>query len=98
MNKLFSFDVRLKDLMNLGERAKEVKKLDLIFMLLKGSWYTLKNDPNAEQERWDRIRVGSVDVYLDEGKNLHLDFVTRFHFENSPEILALLDELKNSNW
>lgn len=94
MNKLFRFDVRLKDLMNLGEQTKEVTKLDLIFTLLKGFWYNLK-DKKAEEERWNNIRVGSIEVYLDEHKHLCFEFVTRFQFQNSPEILELLEKLKD---
>lgn len=94
MSKLFSFDVTLQDLMNLGDRAKSVKKLDLIFLFLKGFWYDLK-DKVAEKERWNNVRVGSVDVYLNEDKHLCLQFVTRFQFQQSPQILEFLEKLKD---
>jgi hypothetical protein len=81
-NQLFSFDVTLKDLMNLGRRAKEVPKLGAIFSLLKIFWYKL-DDKERAKERWGRIRVGSVDLFIDDEDHLHMDFVTRFHFGNA---------------
>ena len=94
MNKLFRFDVTLKDLMNLGERAKNFPKLGMIFEFLKGFWYTLK-DKEAEQERWANVRVGSIEVYLDEHKHLCMEFATRFQFRNSPEILEFFEKFKD---
>lgn len=93
MNKLFTFDVSLKDLMNLGERAKEVENLDLIFRTLHHFWYNLK-DKNQQKRREETTRVGSVDVFLDEDKNLHIDFVTRFSFASLPTMLEVLQKLK----
>ena len=97
MNRLFGFDVTLKDLMNLGERAKEVKKLEAILVFLRMFWYDLKGEEleESESERWNNIRVGSIDVYLNEDKNLCMEFVTRFQFQSSPQILNWLEELKN---
>lgn len=97
MNKLFSFDVTLKDLMNLGERAKEFKKLEAVLGLLQMFWYDLPDEAleEVEQNRWNNIRVGSIDVFLDEHKHLCMEFVTRFQFQNSPQILSWLEELKN---
>ena|SRR5258706_6342334 len=97
MDKLFSFDVTLKDLMNLGERAKEVKKLEATLALLQMFWYDLPNEAleEKEQERWNNIRVGSIDVFLDEHKHLCMEFVTRFQFQNSPQILNWLEGLKD---
>jgi hypothetical protein len=97
MNNLFSFDVTLKDLMNLGERAEEVEKLKIIFAFLKMFWY---NDTGKELEedserRWNNIRVGSINVYLNEDKHLCMEFVTRFQFQSSPQIVSLLERLKD---
>lgn len=94
MEKLFSFDVRLKDLMNLGDMGKEFEKLGLMFEILKGFWYTLE-DKVREQERWNSIRVGSMDVYLDEDKTLCMKFYTRFTFKNAPTVLRLLEAFKD---
>jgi hypothetical protein len=94
MKQLFSFDVRLQDLMNLEKYSQKVDKLSLIFDLLKGFWYTLK-DKTAEQERWNNIRIGSVDVYLDETNSLHLDFTTRFSFNSSPEMLKFFEYISD---
>lgn len=93
MNKIFTFDVTLKDLMNLGERAREVSKLDLIFRFLNAFWYV--QDKKGEEERWNSTRVGSVDVFMDEDKNLHLDFATRFSLKSYPEIVKILERLKD---
>ena len=94
MEKLFRFDVRLKDLMNLGEMGEKSEKLGLIFEILRGFWYTLE-DKVREQERWNRIRIGSVDVYLDEDKSLCMKFTTRFTFQNAPTVLHVLEAFKD---
>lgn len=78
--------------MNLGHRAKDVKKLDVVFDALHAYWYNLK-DKKAQEERENRIRVGSVEVYLDDEYHLHIDFITRFHLENSKPFLKLLNHL-----
>lgn len=78
--------------MNLGDRAEVVEKLAGIFMLLEKFWY---GDRKKDPERWFKIRIGSVSVYLDEGNQLHLDFTTRFHFENSSEFLKVLSHFKD---
>jgi len=93
MNQIFRFDVTLKELMNLGVRAKESKKLDLIFNLLQKFWYDLE-DKHDQEERENRIRVGSVEVYLDEDSHLHIDFLTRFSFASNSKILQFLDLIK----
>lgn len=97
MNKLFTFDVTLKDLMNLGERAEEVEKLKAIFTFLQMFWYddTGNELEDEEDDRWNNIRVGSVDVYLNEDKHLCLEFYTRFQFQSSPQIVSLLERLKD---
>jgi hypothetical protein len=95
MNKLFGFDVRLKDLMNLGKYARQVPKLEVIFKFLESYWYTLE-DKAAEEERWNNIRVGSVDVYLDKDQHLCMEFSTRFQFQNSPEVLKFLEKVKDA--
>lgn len=97
MDKLFSFDVTLKDLMNLGERAKDVKKLELVLGFLQMFWYNDSGNEleDEEQHRWNNIRVGSIDVYLNKDKNLCMEFVTRFQFQSSPQILNWFEELKN---
>ena len=94
MSKLFGFDVTLKDLMNLGGRAKDVTKLDLIFKFLNGFWYSQADEKN-NSERWNNVRIGSIDVSLNEQKNLCIDFTTRFQFQNSPEILEFLEKFKD---
>lgn len=96
MNKLFSFDVTLKDLMNLGERAKDVAKLEAVLIFLRMFWYDLKDDEMGEDEhkRWNNIRVGSIDVYLDDDKHLCMEFSTRFQFQNHPQILNWFEGLK----
>lgn len=92
MKKLFDFDVTLKDLMHLGERAKEVTRLGAVFSLLKIFWYNLKDrDKEAEAKRWNRIRVGSIYVFLDDDNHLHIDFVTRF---NLTAATAYIDALE----
>ena len=97
MNKLFSFDVTLKDLLNLGERAQEVEKLKAVFAFLQMFWYNDKGNEleDEEQDRWNNIRVGSMDVYLNEDKHLCMEFVTRFQFQSSPQIVQLLERLKD---
>lgn len=98
MDRLFSFDVTLQDLMNLGARAKDVVKLEAIFLLLRKFWYDLGDElSEEEQERWNRIRVGSIDVYLDDDQHLCFEFATRFTFTNNPQILAFLNKLKDSD-
>lgn len=81
--------------MNLGDRAKEVWKLQAIMEFLKRFWYKPSGDAIRDFHRWNDIRVGSVDVFLDDDKNLHLDFVTRFNFAAIPEMLEILDQLKS---
>lgn len=94
MKKLFTFDVTLKELMNLEECSKRIKKLAGLFFFLKGFWYELdENHEAVENKRWNNIRVGSVDVYLDEEKNLCLKFVTRFSFEQTPEPIKVLEHI-----
>lgn len=97
MDNLFSFDVTLKDLMNLGERAKEVKKLEAILLFLQMFWYDLPNDALEENEleRWNNVRVGSINVFLDEHKHLCMEFVTRFQFQNNPQVISWLEGLKD---
>lgn len=85
----------MKDLLNLEEYSKEFPKLDLIFRLLSRFWYTLE-DKSHEEERWDKIRVGSMEVYLDQDKHLCMKFITRFSFENYPEILEFLEQVKKA--
>lgn len=91
MNKLFSFDVRLKDLESLrGNRSIEVQS---IMDFLKAFWF--EGQGGSDPEYWDKVRVGSVDVYLDDDNHLHLDFITRFHLGNYPDVLTLLNTLKD---
>jgi len=90
MQKLFSFDVTLKELESL--RGNKADKVQLIMDFLKSFW--MKGNGGNDPEYWDRVRVGSVDVYLDEQDHLHLDFVTRFHLGNYPQILEALSALK----
>lgn len=97
MKQLFRFDVTLGELMNLYGRAKEVSKLGAVFSLLKMFWYNLK-DKQENKERWNRIRVGSINVYLDDEDHLHLDFITRFHLGNSQPFLNALDLIAESDW
>lgn len=95
--ELFTFDVTLKDLVNLGQRAKDVPQLDAIFLLLEKYWYSLPDShPEEEEERWNRIRVGSIDVYLDDDKHLCMEFSTRFQFQNNPQVLAFLQKVKDN--
>lgn len=89
----FFIDVTLKDLMNLGKRAAEVKQLDFIFNLLQNYWYNLE-DKKEQEERENRIRVGSIWVYLDDDGALHLDFVTRFGFKDKDKVGQFLSLLK----
>ena len=102
MNKLFSFDVTLKDLMNLGERAKEFPKLQIIFEFLEHYWYDLKDiksEPKTifeqEKQRWNYVRVGSIDVYLDDQNQLCFEFKTRFQFSGNPTILEFFEKIKS---
>lgn len=92
---LFRFDVTLKDLLNLRERAKEFPRLAAVFFLLKTFWYKL-SDQASEAERWNRVRVGSIEVFLDEDDHLHLDFITRFNWTNAKSYLEALDLIAKS--
>jgi hypothetical protein len=91
MKKLFSFDVTLRELMYLG--SKKTPQLGLIFEFLKQFWYVIEG--RLDMERWDNIRIGSVDVFLDQDGHLHLDFMTRFHLNGKPKTLEFLDALKD---
>ncbi len=88
--KLFTFDVTLKELMNLKEYAKEFPKLGATFSLLKMFWYNLPDKIDAIK-RWNGIRVGSIYVFLDDDNSLHLDFVTRFRFADKTPYLDAFD-------
>lgn len=91
MEKLFSFDVTLEMLDSL--RGNQSDKVKFIMDFIKLFWF--EKQGVSDPEYWNRVRVGSVDVYLDDGAQLHLDFVTRFHLENYPEIMAILKGLKD---
>ena len=91
MKKLFSFDVCLKHLE--GLRGNKSSKVKMVMDILKYFWF--EGQGGSDPEYWDRVRVGAVDVYLDDENHLHLDFVTRFHLENEPELLRLLQKLKD---
>lgn len=95
MKKLFGFDVTLKELMNLGEASSRVKRLAALFDMLKSYWYDIKDSERA-QHRWENIRIGSVDVYLDTDNSLCMKFETRFAFPDGDEFLDLLSQLKSS--
>jgi hypothetical protein len=93
---LFSFDVRLKDLLHLGDMAKTFSKLEALFKALDLWWYDLSNEDKSEQRR-NNIRIGSVNVLLDDDGALHLDFCTRFSLKNEPlavQYLEQIDELR----
>jgi hypothetical protein len=96
MKNIFRFDVTLKDLMNLGQRAKDFTELNAVFAGLHAFWYNL-DDKEAQKERENRIRVGSVKVYLDDEYHLHIDFITRFNLENSKPFLDLLNYLRDKD-
>lgn len=89
--KLFNFDVTLKDLMNLGERAQKVEKLKMLFVMLEKIWYPNKED---QQHRWNDIRIGSVDVYVDKDNQINMNFTTRFDIGDSPEAMKVLEHFK----
>jgi hypothetical protein len=90
MKKLFTFDVTLKELMDLRSVAKEFHRLSAVFSLLKLFWYNL-SDKKDQIRRWNRIRVGSVQVFLDDDNLLHLDFFTRFNLSAYKPFLDALD-------
>ena len=92
---LFRFDVTLKDLLNLRSCALDIPRLAAVFTLLKTFWYKL-SDKASEAERWNRIRVGSIEVFLDEDDHLHLDFITRFNWTNAKPYLEALDIISKS--
>ena len=96
MKNIFRFDVTLNDLMNLGRRAKDVKELEVVFTALHTFWYNLE-DKKKQEERENRIRVGSVEVYLDDEYHLHIDFITRFNLQHAKPFLQLLDLIKNKD-
>jgi hypothetical protein len=93
MRKLFSFDVRLKDLESL--RGNNSIKVRMIMDFLETFWF--EGQGGLDPEYWDRVRIGSVDVYLDDQNHLHLDFVTRFHLGNYPEIIKVLKLFNDEN-
>lgn len=80
MKKLFDFDVTLKELENLGKKAKQIDKLADLLQFLQILWY---GDDLEEEivERENRIRIGTVYIFFDENDILHFDFRTRFHLK-----------------
>jgi hypothetical protein len=92
VEKLFSFDVTLEMLESL--RINKFDKVEFVLDFLKKFW--MERSGGNDPEYWNRVRVGSVDVYLDDGNQLHLDFVTRFHLDNYPEIIELLKKVKDA--
>jgi hypothetical protein len=92
MKDLFQFDVRLQDLLHLGDQAKDFSTLRTLFRLLDHWWYD-DSDKDRSEERRKNIRIGSVHVFLDDEGSLHLDFNTRFSFANEPGAVQLLEKL-----
>lgn len=89
MKKLFYFDVTLKELESL--RGNKSEKVQTILDFLKVFWF--EGSGGSDPEYWDRVRVGTVNVYLDDSDQVHLDFVTRFHLGNYPKIKEMLSKL-----
>lgn len=90
-SKLFSFDVTLEMLD--GLRDNKFEKVQFIMDFLKEFWFVRMG--GSDPEYWNKVRVGSVDVYLDDSNQIHLDFTTRFHLNNSPEIVEILKQVKD---
>lgn len=59
-----------------------MKKVQTLFDYLTNFWYTDKNG-DLDKDRWENIRIGTCDVYLDDEDVLHLDFSTRFSLKNA---------------
>lgn len=91
MKKLFSFDVRLNDLESLNNAG--FKKTATLLEFLKAFWF--RGAGGSDPDYLDKVRVGTVGVFLDDEEHLHLDFVTRFSLRNYPEILKELEALKD---
>lgn len=90
MKKIFNFDVPLKALE--GFKENKSNKVKFILDFLKSFWFD--HNGGSSLEYWDRVRVGSVEVYLDDENHLHLDFITRFSLGNYPELIEVLEKLK----
>jgi hypothetical protein len=90
MKKLFDFDVTLKDLDSLSQHPFD--KVQVIMTFLKTFWFERSGGSNPEY--WDRVRVGTIQVFLDDDNHLHLDFHTRFSLTNYPKITEILEELR----
>lgn len=80
MKKIFDFDFTLSHLMDLS--LSPMKKVQTLFDYLTNFWYTDK-DGQLDKERWENVRIGTCEVYLDEDEVLHLDFATRFNLKNA---------------
>jgi hypothetical protein len=96
MKNLFRFDVTLQELLHLGDLAKNFSRLRVLFSLLDHWWYDL-SDKKRSEERRKNIRIGSVNVFLDDDGGLHLDFITRFGFKDEPGAVELLENLSKLN-
>lgn len=77
-------DVTYNQLVSLKEANS--KSIETLLHLLREFWC---NNP----ERQDEVRIGTINVYLDKDDALHLDFSTRFSFENCPKIKDLLGQM-----
>lgn len=91
MKKLFEFDVTLKDLDSLSQHSFD--KVQIIMIFLNTFWF--EHLGGSSPEYWDRVKIGTMQVFLDDDNHLHLDFATRFSLTNYPKIIEILEELKD---
>lgn len=91
MKKLFSFDVTLEELSNL--LSHKYAKAQLVLEFLKNFWYV--DQGGSDKSYLNKVRVGSIDVFIDNDGHLHLDFITRFSLKNYPKCLKWLEDLKH---
>jgi hypothetical protein len=89
MKKIFSFDVTLNDLESL--KNNEFIKVEVLMEFLHTFWF--KGAGDSDPDYLSKVRIGTMDVFLDDNNNLHLDFVTRFSLTNYPRALDLMDLL-----
>lgn len=73
-------DVTYENLQSL----KDVQALQPALEFLKDFWC------GSNKERESNVRLGTIDVFIDEQGNLHLDFISRFSLEKYPELIEHL--------
>lgn len=81
-----SQDITYKELEKYGEAGTPY--MELVLKILHTFWV------GNNEERADDVRIGSVDFFFDEDGHLHLDFVSRFSFNDNQRksIIKAFDE------